>query len=83
MTNSIDDIKPGKALTKEQKEKLGKENADASTEAQRLAAEHRNRDIAEGKGEPAVQAVASLLKGKLERGEFKKKEDFPRPEEKT
>ena len=74
MSDSINELKPGEQVTKEQKEKLAKDNLASSTEAQRLAAEHRARDIAEGRGEPAVNTIASLLKGKLEREEFQKPE---------
>lgn len=77
----INKIKPGEKLTEGQKEKLAKENVTASTDAHKLAAEHRARDVVEGRGEPAVQTVASLLKGKLERGEFQKKKDLPKKTE--
>ena len=70
MTNLLNEIKPGTPVTEEQKKKLAKENADSTTEAHRLAAEHRARDIEEGKGEPAVQTVASLIKKKLENDDF-------------
>ena len=46
------------------------ENTDATTEAHRLAAEHRQRDIETGIGEPAVKAVAGLIQKKLENEEF-------------
>jgi len=72
MSDPLKDITPGQQLTPEQKEKLAKENASISDEAHRLAAEHRARDIAEGKGEPAVAAVANLIKKQLENEEFKK-----------
>ena len=78
MTDLINELKPGEKVTPEQKEKLAKENADASAEAHRLAGEHRARDQAEGHEEPAVQAIAKSLKGKLEREEFQKKEDPPK-----
>ena len=64
------EIKPGEQLTPEQKIALSKENVELSTDAHRLAAEHRARDVAEGRGEPAVTAVAGLLKKKLEGEEF-------------
>ena len=70
--SEINNIKPGETMTPEQKAKLAKENVAESAEAHRLAAEHRQRDIAEGKGEPAVTAVAGLLKKKLENEEFEK-----------
>ena len=73
----LGNVVPGVPLTPEQKEKLAKENADESAEAQRLAGEHRARDQAEGKGEPAVKIVADALKEKLENNEFEKKEDLP------
>ena len=75
MTDSINDIRPGQVLSPEQKEKLAKDNLAASSEAQRLAAEHRARDIQTGKGEPVVKTVAELLKEKLVREEFQKKEE--------
>lgn len=61
---------PGVPLTPEQKEKLATENLAASIEAQRLAADQRTRDVAEGNGEPAVKVVADMLKEKLEKEEF-------------
>ncbi len=70
--SEINNLKPGETMTAEQKAKLAKENAAESTEAHRLAAEHRARDVAEGKGEPAVAAVAGLLKKKLETEDFQK-----------
>lgn len=63
-------IIPGIPVTEEQKKKLAEENVAETNEAQRLAAEHRARDIAEGKGEPAVKIVADALKDKLEKEEF-------------
>ena len=68
MTDIINEIKPGVPMSPEQKEALAKSNAEITTETQRLAAEHRARDIAEGKGEPAVSAVAGLIKKQLEDG---------------
>lgn len=73
MSDIINELKPGQPLTQEQKEQLAKDNIAASAEAHRLAAEHNARDIAEGRGEPAVKVVADLLKSKLEREEFEKK----------
>ena len=70
--SELNNLKPGEMLTQEQREKLAKENLAETVEAQRLASEHRSRDIAEGKGEPAVTAVAGLLKKKLENEEFQK-----------
>lgn len=70
MSDSLNEIKPGQPLTEEQKEKLAKENAEITNDAHRLAAEHRAHDIAEGKGEPAVAAVAGLIKKQLENEEF-------------
>ena len=70
MTDSIKDIVPGTPVTAEQKAKLAKENAAASTEAHRMAAEHRARDVDAGVGEPAVNTVASLIQKKLENEEF-------------
>lgn len=74
MTNLLNNLKPGEKLTPKQKEKLAKENLTASTDAQKLAAEHRAKDIQEGKGEPAVKAVADLIQKKLENEDFSKKE---------
>lgn len=70
MTDSINDLKPGQQLTPEQRAKLAKDNANASAEAHRMASEQQARDIAEGRGEPPVQTVASLLKKKLQNEEF-------------
>ena len=72
--DSINEIKPGETLTPEQKAKLAKDNMVASADAHKMAAEQRARDIAEGRGEPAVGAVANLLKKKLENEEFQKNE---------
>ena len=72
--SELDNLKPGETLTPEQKEKLAKENLAESNEALRLASEQRQRDVQEGRGEPAVQTVASLLKKKLENEEFEKKQ---------
>lgn len=63
-------IVPGQQITDEQKEKLAKENLAATVEAQALAADQRTRDIAEGRGEPAVNTIADAIKSKLERDEF-------------
>ena len=72
--DEINNLQPGQSLTPEQKIALASSNLKETTEAHRLAAEHRARDIAEGRGEPPVNAIASLLKGKLEREEFQKPE---------
>lgn len=76
MTDSINNIVPGTPVTDEQKKKLAKDNTDATTDAHRLAAEHRQRDIDAGRGEPAVNAVAGLIQKKLENDEF---EQPPQP----
>jgi len=81
MSDIINGLTPGVPLTEEQKENLRKENAEASSEANRLAIQHRERDAQEGKGEPAVSTIASILKGKLEREEFTPRE--PKPEQAT
>lgn len=74
MTDQIN-VTPGKQLSPEEKEKLAKENADSSAEAQRLAAEHRSRDMQQsGQDKPVAQSVADSIKGKLEREEFSKPE---------
>ena len=70
--DTLNEVKPGAALTPEQKAKLAKDNSDASAEAHKMAAEQRQRDVQEGRGEPAVKAVAGLLKKKLENSEFEK-----------
>lgn len=67
----------GETLTPEQKEKLAKENIIETAEAQRLAAEHRARDMAEGNAIPPVQVVADLLKEKLLNEEFIPKDNTP------
>lgn len=46
-----------------------KENERETEEAHRLAAEQQQRDIAAGQ-KPVVNAVADILKSKLERNEF-------------
>lgn len=74
MTDLINNLKPGEELTPEQKAKLAKENLIASTDAHKLAAKHRAMDVKEGKGEPAVKAVADLIQKKLENEDFSKKE---------
>lgn len=74
-TSVLGNLTPGVPLTPEQKEKLAKENIAATAEAQRLAAEQRARDFAEGKGEPTVKVVADALKEKLVNEEFEKKEN--------
>lgn len=71
----LNEIIPGKPLTPEQKEKLAKENITETVNAQNLAAEHRARDIAEGKGEPSVKVIADALKDKLANEEFQNKEN--------
>lgn len=76
----LSSIKPGEQLTPEQKEKLAKENVAETTEAHRLATEQRTKDIAEGRGEPAVKAVADALKDKLVNKEFKQPEGLPESE---
>lgn len=63
-------IVPGQPLTEEQKEKLRKENAQATADAHAMAADQRARDLAEGRGEPVVAAVADALKEKLLNEEF-------------
>lgn len=69
----LDSLVPGKELTPEQKEKLAKENAEATAEAQRLAGEQRAKDQAEGRGEPTAKVVADSLKSKLENEQFENK----------
>ena len=80
--SALSGITPGETLTPEQKEKLIKENISETVNAQNLAAEHRARDIAEGKGEPAVKVIADALKDKLANEEFQNKENpAPAPTE--
>ena len=73
-SSELDNLKPGEQLTAEQKEKLTKENVAETATAQQLAAEHRARDIAEGREKPVVNIVADTLKEKLANEEFEKKE---------
>ena len=54
---------------------MAKENITETVNAQNLAAEHRARDIAEGKGEPSVKVIADALKDKLANEEFQNKEN--------
>lgn len=71
MTDSLSEIKPGQPMTEEQRLALGKDNAKASEEAQRLAAEHKARDMEAGGNEkPVQQSVADSVRQKLEREEF-------------
>ena len=79
MSDAINEIKPGVPLTEEQKAALAKSNLESSTEAHRLAAEHRSRDQQEGRGEPAVKTVADLLMRKLENEEFQHKDPNATP----
>ena len=74
MNDPINNLTPGVPMDEEQRKALADANLKESAEAQRLAAEHRARDIAEGKGEPAVTAVAGILKKKLEKEEFQPNE---------
>lgn len=76
----LGNLVPGKPITPEQKEKLAKENADASAEAHRMAADARAQDVAEGREKPAVAAVADALKEKLNNEEFEKKDGIIPPE---
>ena len=69
MSDAINNITPGTPLTDKQKAELAKSNAESTAEAQRLAAEHRQRDAEQGKG-TAVTAVANAIKNKLENEEF-------------
>ncbi len=73
---------PGKELTPEQKAQLAKENAAASAEAQRMAADHIARDRAQGGHEkPIVPAVADSILAKLQGEQFEKKPGAPTVEE--
>lgn len=73
MTDKLNEVKPGVEMSVEDKEALAKSNVEASAEAQRLAAEHRARDFANGGNEkPLMPSVADSIKAKLEREEFNK-----------
>lgn len=63
-------IKPGEALTEEQRKKLAEENEAQTAEAHRLAAEQRARDIEAGNTEPAAKLVAEVIKDKLINEQF-------------
>ncbi len=63
-------LTPGEPVSPEQKAALAKFNQEQSIEAERLAAEHQERDRMEGKGAPTVAAVADSLKKKLELGQI-------------
>ena len=71
MTDELKNVKPGQTLTDAQKEALAKSNLEATSEAHRLAAEHRARDE---RGKPVTQDVADSIKQKLEKEEFQKPE---------
>lgn len=75
MTDSLNNVVPGTQLTDEQRKQLAADNAKASAEAMRLAADHRARDM-EGGGNPATLAndVASSIQKKLENEEYSKPE---------
>lgn len=71
MTDKINDITPGVALTDADKAELAKSNAEISAEAHRLAAEHRARDMQnEGNPNTVAHDVASSIRSKLQREEF-------------
>ena len=73
MADKINEIVPGRQLSEEEKSALMKSNIEASSEAQRLAAEHRARDMAEkGNEKPLAQSVADSIKDKLVREDFQK-----------
>lgn len=73
MADKINEIVPGRQLSEEEKSALTKSNIEASSEAQRLAAEHRARDMAEkGNEKPLAQSVADSIKDKLVREDFQK-----------
>jgi hypothetical protein len=63
MAEVFNEIKPGVPLTAEQKEKMAKENASSSAEAQKMAADMRARDERES---PVAQVIANSVKEKLE-----------------
>lgn len=66
-------IKPGVPISQADREKLAKENEEASKEAQRQAQEQIQRDIANGVtpgAAGALTSVADMVKKKLERDEF-------------
>lgn len=69
----LNTIKPGEALTEEQKKKLAEENAIQTAEAHKLASEQRAKDIMAGNTEPAAKVVAEFIKDKLLNEEFETK----------
>ena len=71
--NKVPPIVPGVPLTQEQREKIATENAAASAEAVRQAAEATQRDIERGitpGAGGAISSVANMLKDKLVREDF-------------
>lgn len=69
-TDPINEIRPGTPVSDEQKRRLAESNEKETSEAQRLAAEHTARDVAEGRGTPVVATIADALKRKLENGDI-------------
>jgi len=66
MTDALNSVVPGQPMSEEDKEALRKSNLEASSEAQRLAAEHRARDMAEkGNEKPLIGAIADSVLDKL------------------
>ena len=66
MTDVPNSIQPGVQLSEKDREALAKENLEISNEAQRLASEHRARDMAEkGNEKPVLVEVADSVLEKL------------------
>jgi hypothetical protein len=78
MTDPINSLTPGQPMTEEQRKALADSNLRETNEANRLAAEQRQRDAQEGRGEPAVSAVAGMLKRKLVDGDIHSPEEGTR-----
>lgn len=58
------ELEPGKKLTSAERAALVKENEKETEEAHRLAREHQDRDIAEGR-KPAVIEVAESIQEQM------------------
>lgn len=69
MTDALNSVRPGQPIT--DKVALAKSNAEETATAQRLAAEHRARDLAaSGHEKPLLQSLGDSIKDKLEHKEF-------------
>jgi len=71
MSDKINELKPGVSLSESDKKALADENAKATAEAHRMAAEARARDMENG-GNPAtlVNDVAGSIRNKLVNNDF-------------